>query len=468
MGVINDYGMPFTDQAGDRKYNSSQWREYFGKLIKDGIIQNAGNEVTVKQQAVANKSVFVDTGTVFIQGVMRILSSTIALNCADNTSGNPRIDRIVARLNYTTRAIEFAVKQGTPAASPVAPSLTRNTSMYELALADITLANGFSTIITANINDKRWDVNLCGAASMTIGVIPPSGLDAVTVQLEPETAGLFGVLNVDQVLKILACKNIEIIDASQTWVSPDYDATVNVLCVGGGGGGAGGSGGHGTNGTYGGSGGGGGASGGVVFLSKRIKGNTSIPIVIGAGGSAGVKATAKGIVGTVGTSGGNTSFADVIALGGNGGNIGKAAMYEGGIAGSTAVAGGTFGGGAGYNTGPSAGGNMDLSAITNLNTFDTNIIGITAGIGGAKGDNASNFGGGLGGGGAGGSGGGSTFNGNGGTGGRGGNATLPATDGTVGSFYGAGGGGGGGAGGLYAGGAGNGAAGRSGVVIIAY
>lgn len=201
MGNINDLGFPFSSIGGDRQYSALEWREYFAKLIKNGVIQNAGNGAQVKPQAVPNKTVYVDTGVIFIEGAMRIVESVTNLTVADNASGNPRIDRIVARLNYTDRKIEFAVKQGTPGAVPVAPALTRNATVYELALADITLANGYTSITTGVITDQRSDVSLCGAASMTIGVIPPSGLDAVTVQLAAATQALYGgSLNADAAL----------------------------------------------------------------------------------------------------------------------------------------------------------------------------------------------------------------------------------------------------------------------------
>lgn len=203
MTSIKSYGMPFTSEDGDRKYSALEWREYFSQLIRNGLIQNADNQCQVKPQAAPNKTVYVDTGVVFINGAMRILEEPITLTVAENTSGNPRIDRVVARLNEASRTIEFAVKQGTPAGSPIAPALTRVEGVYELGLADITLANGYSTITSGVINDKRWDASLCGASSMTIGVIPPSGLEAETVTLNTETSGLFGVGNVDGALALL-------------------------------------------------------------------------------------------------------------------------------------------------------------------------------------------------------------------------------------------------------------------------
>ena len=207
MPNINDYGLPFTSQDGDRKYSALEWREYFSRLIHNGLIQNAANECQVKPQAVPNKTVYVDTGVVFINGAMRVLDAPVTLAVAENTSGNPRIDRVVARLDEADRTIEFAVKQGTPAGSPVAPALTKTEGVYELGLADLTLANGYSTITSGAISDKRWDVSLCGASSMTIGVIPPSGMEAETVTLSAAVASLFNLTgsdeNVDKALETI-------------------------------------------------------------------------------------------------------------------------------------------------------------------------------------------------------------------------------------------------------------------------
>ena len=206
MATINDYGFPFSSVGTDRQYGSAEWRDYFSRLITSGIIQNNTNECKVKPQLTPNKTVFVDTGSIVITGAMLVVSAKVNLTIDQNTSGNPRIDRIVARLDVEERKIDFAVLKGTPAVSPVAKALTRTSTVYELGLADITLANGYSTITESVINDKRWDVDLCGASSMTIGVIPPSGMDAVTVKASQTTADLYDIAlvnaNVDKLLQI--------------------------------------------------------------------------------------------------------------------------------------------------------------------------------------------------------------------------------------------------------------------------
>lgn len=162
MSNINDYGFPFTSVSGDRQYGSAEWREYFESLVTSGVVGDIGNELAVNAQSTPNKSVYVDTGSIVIKGAMLSHTSTTNLTVAENVSGNPRIDRIVARLNLTDRKIEFAVLQGTPASSPVAPSLTRSATVYELSLAQISLANGYSTIVAENIIDERLDEDVCG------------------------------------------------------------------------------------------------------------------------------------------------------------------------------------------------------------------------------------------------------------------------------------------------------------------
>lgn len=165
MSIINTYGMPFTDTAGDRKYGSGDWKTYFGNLCNSGIVIGVRNELVVTEAGTPAKTVEIDTGAILIEGVMIDSDQVKTLNFTDNTSGNPRIDRVVARLDNTNRLIEFDVLVGTPAASPTAPSLTRTTTTYELSLAQVYLANGYSTITDSVITDERDDSTVCGYAS---------------------------------------------------------------------------------------------------------------------------------------------------------------------------------------------------------------------------------------------------------------------------------------------------------------
>lgn len=162
MSNINDFGMPFTSQAGDRAYSALDWRSYFSSLLEDGVIGDIGNELMIKPQSTPNKTVYVDAGAIFINGAMRVMADVTNLSIADNTSGQPRIDRIVARLNLSSRKIEFAVRQGSASESPSPPELIQSSTTWELSLAQIYLANGFSTITTGVITDERNNEEVCG------------------------------------------------------------------------------------------------------------------------------------------------------------------------------------------------------------------------------------------------------------------------------------------------------------------
>lgn len=78
-----------------------------------------------------------------------------------------RIDRVVVRHNddTTVRATDWYVLEGTPSASPVAPELTRNDSVYELCVAELFIARATNSISSQRITDTRLDYDLCGLST---------------------------------------------------------------------------------------------------------------------------------------------------------------------------------------------------------------------------------------------------------------------------------------------------------------
>lgn len=78
---------------------------------------------------------------------------------AANASGQPRIDLAVLRLNRSDWTVTFQIIQGTPAASPVAPTYavsTGSTGTYEMPLAQIYVANGAATLTAGNVTTLSW------------------------------------------------------------------------------------------------------------------------------------------------------------------------------------------------------------------------------------------------------------------------------------------------------------------------
>lgn len=79
-------------------------------------------------------------------------SSIFTKAIASNSSGSTRIDLVVLRLSRTTWDVTVQIVQGTPGAG--APSSTKDlgtTGVYELVLAQVSVANNASTITAANV-----------------------------------------------------------------------------------------------------------------------------------------------------------------------------------------------------------------------------------------------------------------------------------------------------------------------------
>lgn len=156
----------FAGASGDtREYSQMDFAEVFNLLFRDGVFYGVDNALIVTERTPNIMAVNVGTGQAWIQGYWYKNDATkvLTLDAADAT--NPRIDRVVLRLDFSTnRTITAAILKGTPAGSPTAPALTRDINTYEIALADIYVGNGVVLISSANITDQRGDPTLCGYA----------------------------------------------------------------------------------------------------------------------------------------------------------------------------------------------------------------------------------------------------------------------------------------------------------------
>lgn len=165
MGTTLAEYFPFDAGAG-ANVTEAQWREMAESWLPTGIVSGITNQFAVAQRAAgANMSVDVATGQARIQGHVGVSTSIINVGVAANGTGNPRIDRIILRANFTTNIVEVDILQGTPAGSPVAPTLTQNSAMWEISLAQIAVAAGAVSIATANITDERTIKTPAGAAA---------------------------------------------------------------------------------------------------------------------------------------------------------------------------------------------------------------------------------------------------------------------------------------------------------------
>ncbi len=187
---------PVYDREADSSVLATWMHAYFTDGVfpfsydSQGAIASYGFEVSF----VSGMNVRVAPGMAHIQGRFckdTAYSNNIQIPAA--SSANPRIDTVALRLNLnqTARDISLVVIQGSPAANPSAPSLTRTQTVYDLGLANIRVGKGVTSLSAAVIEDTRGDSSRCGFVH-----VPVHTPDATTLyaQLRAEFNNWFDVI----------------------------------------------------------------------------------------------------------------------------------------------------------------------------------------------------------------------------------------------------------------------------------
>lgn len=233
MATNYDVFLPYSGET----VTQAQWQDYINCLGADGVTTqlNGTSALAVVQRAAgANMSVDVSAGRILQQGMRAENSTTKNLVIAANASGNPRIDRIVSRWTPGSTDMELDVLQGTPAGSPTAPALTQNATTYEVSLAQIAVASGAVSIVTANITDERaWSgpqavriPSVASAATLNVNfytsnpgwyVVPVTGTTTITA-INVGAAGSVIVLE-------FASANCAVTNAGTLKLSASYTST---------------------------------------------------------------------------------------------------------------------------------------------------------------------------------------------------------------------------------------------------
>lgn len=166
-----EMGLFFESVNGDRRYKVVELVAYLRPFFSDGVFPNPSTGLQVMETAEKDMFVTVKLGDAWINGRMyrNLDDKRIRLDPSD--SATTRIDRIVVGCNYKDRVITSYVKKGTPASSASAPELTRNDTLYEISLAEITIAPGAVGITQSAIKDTRLDQSKCGIVTGLVDTV---------------------------------------------------------------------------------------------------------------------------------------------------------------------------------------------------------------------------------------------------------------------------------------------------------
>ena len=149
----------------DRAITSAPLRKLIAKLLTDGVLPNPSTNLQV--EAGSGMNVVVNPGFAICAGGLKLEENqrTLAIQAAD--SNYDRIDTVVLRWNDndSERICDLYIVEGTPAASPLRPTLTRTESIWELGLADLFINKNSSAISNQRITDTRYESARCGIIS---------------------------------------------------------------------------------------------------------------------------------------------------------------------------------------------------------------------------------------------------------------------------------------------------------------
>lgn len=157
---------PFNSVSKDRIYKAEDFAEYFAQLIGTGIIYKTAEALKIKADSGMN--VILQSGGAFVKGRGYINTNDLSFTIETADGVLNRVDRVVISCNYSTRAITAKIKKGAYSAQPTAPALQRDGDVYELAIADIYIGKGVTTISQAVITDQRLNTELCGIVTGVI------------------------------------------------------------------------------------------------------------------------------------------------------------------------------------------------------------------------------------------------------------------------------------------------------------
>lgn len=143
----------------DRAEEASFFAKYFSQFISNGVFPNSSTNMQVL--ATEGMKIKVDMGTCYINGYMGWVEPAEIFELEESDLQS-RIDRIVARLDFTDRSINLFVKKGEALGNPVPPELQRDYDIYEIGLADILIDANAIEITQEKITDLRLNTELCG------------------------------------------------------------------------------------------------------------------------------------------------------------------------------------------------------------------------------------------------------------------------------------------------------------------
>lgn len=161
----------FNDVDNDRIYFAEDFARHLAKYFTNGIFNN-------ELQVVANNNmtITIKPGDANIEGY-RYTNTENIIKSIDTADGVlKRIDNVVIRLDLTNRLISAQIIKGAYSNNPIAPTIVRSSTIYDLKIAEVFVENGITSITQSSIKDTRYNNDVCGIVASTIKTLDTKDL----------------------------------------------------------------------------------------------------------------------------------------------------------------------------------------------------------------------------------------------------------------------------------------------------
>jgi hypothetical protein len=175
-----EFAMPFD---GSPIATQASWSRVASRWGLDGVHATDPSSTALKVTGSGVSTVAVAPGRAFITGLYYRNDSVKNLDVPANAGGAARVDLVVIRADQPAKTITAEYKTG----GTTAPTLTQEEDgIWEIPLAQCTVAAGSSVVTAANVLDRRWFTGR-GAVPSAPGARRPS----IKNQLLVESGALY-------------------------------------------------------------------------------------------------------------------------------------------------------------------------------------------------------------------------------------------------------------------------------------
>ena len=167
------HGLFWNSDGGDRTYDADSFSNWLKKFFTTGVFEG---DLQVTNGT--GMKVNVAAGYANIEGKVRQFEGTTSLTLQNADGSNGRIDTIVVEKNEGDRDISLKVVTGTASGTPEPIAPVRTGGVYQLVLAQVYVEAGATSIVQADITDKRTDPDVCGIVTGTVEEVDVSQIVA--------------------------------------------------------------------------------------------------------------------------------------------------------------------------------------------------------------------------------------------------------------------------------------------------